>query len=137
MLYQRLVTIADKKFDITGLQSQHTSGFSDNQVLWCSIPQYTVKIDPKQMKGTIKSQNCKQILYNGENQCLSCKDLIKVDSFRKRVIRNTASKSKVNDNRNKRANWRKSEQQISFSPLKKKKASVIQKISPDTKEKNC
>ena len=95
--------MADKKFDITGLQCQHTVGFSDNQILWYSIPQYTVKIVSKQMRGTIRSQNCKQILYNGENQCLSCKDLIKVDSFRKRVIRNTTSKSKVNDTRNERA----------------------------------
>ena len=52
-----------------------------------------------EIKGTIKSRSCKQIISDGSSQCSNCTNLIKIESFRKRAARVSHSRSAMSQNK--------------------------------------
>ncbi len=69
-LYSESISWNNKEISLTAVKSQYCSGKDISGVSkWYSIPLYTAKIETVDIKGTIRSQNCKKIVYDGLTKC--------------------------------------------------------------------
>ena len=82
------IKVSDNEYSMKPLKEVYNEGYSRGVVCWYSIPRYTVNLNGRAINGTIRSSKCKLVTDDtNENICSSCRDLVREQSFIKRIQR--------------------------------------------------
>ena len=61
-------------------------GYDNKMKTWFSEPEHVFELDEKEIKGTLRSTECKWVGVFSNNMCQSCASIPQLPSFRKRSI---------------------------------------------------
>ncbi len=86
--YRKNVEIGGKEYCLDSLTESYNEGSSGGEILWYSVPRFSATLDQAEIKGTIRSANCKMILSNNDqSMCSNCESLTRNQPFIKRIQR--------------------------------------------------
>ena len=95
-LYGDITTVHGKEYSLKALKENYNEGkTSDKRIVWYSIPKFNFCKKDVEIKGTIKSSSCKQMILESESgTCSFCRELTREQSFLKRIQRLERKSSK-------------------------------------------